>query len=117
MSGDPVGFSLEGRETGKNTSLLDRPGAGRFRGIDPSIRKILFFPDSDDLNDEHIVMDEKCCPVFPDAKPVSRHFLRAVPDFYHIAALVRTCGKPFQGKLDPNADFLRDRRQIFFSTP
>jgi hypothetical protein len=86
-------------------------------GNDPLIRKILFLPDSDDLDNEHIVMNEKCCPVFPDAKPVPRRVLRAVPDFYHIAALVRTRGKPFQGKLDPNANVLWERCQVFFSTP
>ena len=72
------------------------------------------FSDSDDLDDEHIVMNEKCCPVFPDAKTVSRRILRAILDFYHITPQVRTCGKPFQSKLDPNAEVPGDRCQVFF---
>jgi len=67
-----------------------------------SIREILFFPDSDDLDDEFIMKNEKRCTVLPHAKPVSRRILRTILNFHNIMPLVGTGCKLFQCEFNMN---------------
>jgi hypothetical protein len=75
--------------------------------------EILLFPDRNDKNDQDIVMDKNRRPVFTDPEPVPGHQLRGVHYLHDIAALVRIRGKPFLDKVDPNANILWERCQIF----
>jgi hypothetical protein len=86
-------------------------------GCRNSIREIFFFPDCDDLNDEHIVMNEKCCTVFPDAKPVPWYFLRTIPDLHNIVSQIRILRESFQRKFDPDTELLWNTLQVIFCPP
>lgn len=58
-------------------------------------------------------MNEKCCPVFSDAEPVSRYFLRTIPDLHNIMALVRAGCKLFQCEFDANSVVHLEGEQVF----